>query len=442
MGDNQHKIGWFSAAAIVIANMIGAGGFTSLGFQVQHISNTWVIIGLWLAGGIMALFGAFSYAELGASLQQSGGEYRFLSQLYHPFLGYLSGWISLTVGFAAAVALSAMAMGAYLAPIFGGGSHSIAIVAILILTFAHSFSIRQSSKLHNTLTIIKLILISGFVFSGWYFAPSSPDWANGTQAPVNLSPGILVMALLFVNYAYSGWNAAAYIVEEIDEPQKNLPRALIGGTVLVTVLYLLLQLAFLRQVPIAQMAGKVEVGLMAATALFGAQGSRWFSMAIALMIASGLSAMIWVGPRILRAMAADYRIWGFFKKDNSAGIPVRALWLHAAISMGLILTGTFEQVMIYSGFILQLFSTLAVGGVIILRAKKMGNAGYQSPGFPFFQLIYVVVSLWMLGYLLVDCPYESFLGLLNLLVGAVFYGVNGWLEKNRKTRLSHFPFKF
>ena len=285
-------------------------------------------------------------------------------------------------------------------------------------------------------------MISGFVFSGWYFAPASPDWSNGTHAPVNLSPGILVMALLFVNYAYSGWNAAAYIVEEIDQPQKNLPRALIGGTVLVTVLYLLLQLAFLRQVPIAQMAGKVEVGLMAATALFGAQGSRWFSLAIALMIASGLSAMIWVGPRILRAMAADYRIWGFFKKDNAAGIPVRALWLHAAISMGLILTGTFEQVMIYSGFILQLFSTLAVGGVIILRAKKMGHAGYQSPGFPFFQLIYVVVSLWMLGYLLVDCPYESFLGLLNLLVGAVFYVLNGWLEKNRKTRLSHFPFKF
>lgn len=416
------KIGWGSAAAVVVANMVGTGVFTSLGFQVEIVQNRYAILALWAVGGLNAMLGAFAYAELGTHLRRSGGEYHYLSSLYHPFLGYLSGWISVTVGFGASVALTAMAMGFYMAPFIHQNPTLLAFISIVALSLIHSFSIRQSSLIQNGLTILKVVLIVLLIVAGWYLPPAAEgSWQTCSTAPWSWDSTAFAVALVFVNYSYSGWNAAAYIVDEIRNPIRNLPRALIGGAAVVSVLYVLLQLSFLRQVPLEVLMQRVEVGHLAAESMFGAKIGGWFSVIIALLLASSLSAMVWVGPRITSSMAQDHENWRFFRAQNKQGIPVRAIWFQAIISLGLIMTGTFEQLLLYSGFILQLFNTLTIAGVFILRYKHPELKGYRSPLFPWLQLIFLAISVWMLIFLLIDKPLESMLGVANLAVGALTF---------------------
>ena len=416
------KIGWGSAAAVVVANMVGTGVFTSLGFQVGIVQNRYAILLLWALGGLNALLGAFAYAELGTHLRRSGGEYHYLSTLYHPFLGYLSGWISITVGFGASVALTAMAMGFYMTPFVDVNPTFIAFASIVVLSLVHSFSIRQSSLVQNGLTMLKVALIVLLIVAGWYLPPAAKEsWQSGADNPWIWNSSAFAVALVFVNYSYSGWNAAAYIVEEIRNPIRNLPRALIGGAAVVSVLYILLQLSFLRQVPLEVLMQKVEVGHLAAESMFGPSIGNWFSVTIALLLASSLSAMVWVGPRITGAMAKDHDNWRFFRIQNKHGIPVRAIWFQAIISLALILTGTFEQLLLYSGFILQLFNALTIAGVFILRYKFPELRGYRSPLFPWLQLVFLIISVWMLVFLLIDKPVESLLGIANLALGAITF---------------------
>lgn len=424
---NSRKIGWRSAAAIVIANMVGTGVFSSLGFQLQSLHNTWTILSLWVIGALFSLLGAFSYAELGTRLPKSGGEYHFLSKIYHPFLGYLSGWVSMTVGFAASIALSAMAMGAYLQDIMGWPGQIIAISAILVISLIHSFSVQQSSVFQNALTLLKIFLILFLIFFGvtLYTPNNAIDWSGSWQGEI-FSPAYAV-SLIYVTYAFSGWNAAAYIVEEIDAPKKNLPKALIGGTLLVGLLFVLLQYSFLNQATVGQLKNKVDVGHVVAQIMFGQTGGRTISLLIALLLIASISAMVWVGPRVTQAMAREYRNWRYFAKENTNGVPVPAIVLQATISLFMVVTSSFEQLLIYSGFILQLFTTLSVAGVLVLRWQQRGDAeAYKSPFFPWFQLIFIAFSLWIMIYLLVDKPVESLLGLVNVLVGAISYS---WSSK-------------
>lgn len=427
---NGRKIGWLSAAAIVVANMVGTGVFTSLGLQLQSLSNPLSIILLWSLGGIISLFGAFSYAELGTKLPRSGGEYYFLSKIYHPFLGYLSGWVSLTVGFAASVALAAMAMGAYLGKFLWFSPQWIAIGAIVVISFVHSVSIQTSSHFQNIFTVLKLLLIL-FLIIACFILPGSETFSHsGESIGLEMTHPAFAISLVYVIYAFSGWNAAAYIVEEIKDPERNLPKALIGGTLLVSALYILLQVAFLNQASIEQLKGKVEVGQVVAELMFGELGGQFISFFIALFLVSSISAMVWVGPRVMRAMANDYEIWHFLAQDNERGIPVRAVWLQAIISIFMIATSSFEQVLLYSGFVLQLFTTAAVAGVFVMRWRN-GHQGYSSPGYPWVQLIFLLISIWILIFLMYDRPKESLLGLANLMLGAISYWWSNKYESRR-----------
>jgi len=418
--------------AIVIANMIGTGVFTTLGFQLEAVQSTLSIVLLWSLGGIIALMGAFSYAEIGTHLPKSGGEYHFLSKTIHPIVGYLSGWVSLTVGFAAPIALAAMAMGAYLYKFTGLSPTGIAVGTILLLSLIHSFNLKSSSFFQGFFTVLKVILVLGMVLAGCCLLPESgatewtPKWRQEIFQPS------FAIALIYVTYAYSGWNAAAYIVGEIRRPNRNLPIALVGGTLLVSVLYITLQLAFLRQAPIEALVSKVEVGQIAAEYMFGTEAGRWVSYIIGFLLISSISAMIWVGPRISRAMAEDYQFWRFLQKDNKAGIPVRAIWFQAAISIALILSGKFETVLLYSGFILQIFTTITVASLFVLRQKKTPHPTYRSPLYPVLQILFIAISTWMVIYMIADRPVESLWGLANLVLGLLTYFVSVYLSRKKK----------
>lgn len=425
------QIGWPTAAAIVVANMVGTGVFTTLGFQLVDFSHASTIMVLWLLGGVVALTGAFTYAEIATRLPKSGGEYHFLSEMYHPFLGYLSGWVSITVGFAAAIALAAMAIGSYVADFMGLSGVHVAVGAIAAVALVHSFDLKQSSRFQNIMTILKVLLVLVLIGAGLCMerAAGSLLGQPGTWQihwPEVAQPAYAV-SLVYVIYAFSGWNAAAYLTDEIAQPRRNLPLALAGGTLLVSLMFVLLQVAFLRQAPPELLSGKVEVGQVVAQLMFGTQGGRIISFLIAGLLVAGISAMIWVGSRVTRAMAADHQMWAYFAYDNRSSVPVRAVWLQAGISIFLVTTSSFEQVLLYSGFVLQLFTILTVVGLFGLRRGGVGEStAWKSPLYPWLQIVFLFFNVIVLVFLLIDKPFESGLGLLNLLGGALSFVWERW----------------
>ncbi len=417
----MQKISWKTAAGLVIANMVGTGVFTSLGYQLTDVQNTWSILLLWVIGGGLALIGALIYAELGTHFIESGGDYIFLSRIFHPFAGYLYAWVSLTVGFTAPIAISAMAMTAYLSPIHESlFTDWFGITVILILTAIHTVSLGQSSRFQNASTLLKLafvLLLIGLGFAYTPIAGNALEWSSAWQGEI-LLPGFAV-ALIYVTYAYTGWNAAAYIVEEIDDPRRHLPRALIGATVLVTLLYVLLQVVMLRQASADQLSGKVEVATIAFHNLFP-QASVWVSVCIALQLLATISGYLWVGSRIIYAMSTEHALWSFLYHKNRNGIPTRALWMQAGISILLTLTGSFELVLLYASFTLQLMGTLTVSSIFWLK-RKPGT--FQAPARYLLAGIFILFSVWVLGFMLWERPTESLIGLGLVGLGGLSYFV-------------------
>jgi APA family basic amino acid/polyamine antiporter len=419
---DSYKITTITGMALVVANMIGTGVFTSLGFQLKDLSNIFAILTLWLLGGIIALSGALSYAEIGTALKKSGGEYTFLSELWHPLIGYLSGWISITVGFAAPIALSAIACIEYL-PIELWNAKLLAILLIALITYGHSKSLKFSAKFQNTSTILKALLIGGFIVLGLLLPGDSENvFAFGSTYITELKSEAFFIALIYVSYSYSGWNAAAYISEEFKNPARSLPKALIGGTLLVTTLYTLLQYVFLKHTNTSELIGRLEIGSIVMQNLLGEPAANVFGLLISVLLVSGISAMIWVGSRVTSTMSKEYKLWHYFKTEPGR-IPKKALWLQFIVSTLLLLTGTFEQIMIYCGILLTLSSMLVVLSVFILRwgrhYKKI--KGYKSPLFPFFQILYVLLSIWMIAFSFINYKFETLLGLINLLLGLGTY---------------------
>lgn len=416
----EQKIGWKTAAAIVIANMIGTGVFTSLGFQLADIQNTWSIIFLWVLGGMLGLIGAFTYAELGTHFKESGGDYIFLSRIFHPFVGYLYAFISLTVGFSGPIAISALAMTSYLSPLnpeFFTDWFGIGI--ILVITAVHSVSVGQSGRFQSLSTAIKLAFVITLIALGLLYIPMDNNAMsfNGDWQREMWLPGFAV-SLIYVSYAYTGWNSAAYIIDEIDDPKRNLPKALIPATVLVTILYVLLQLVFLRHASVEDLSGNIEVATISFTNLFGDQGAFWVSIFIGIQLIATISGYLWVGSRVTYAMAKENSLWTLIATKNKNGIPVRTLWLQAIISIILTLTGTFEQVLLYASFALQLMGTLTVASLLWLKRRE---DTYHSPGKPWLQIIYILFSMWVLGFMLTERPYESMIGLAFVLIGGITY---------------------
>ena len=415
-----HKIGWKTASGLVIASMVGTGVFTSLGFQVLESQNTWSIVLLWVIGGLMALVGAFVYAELGTHFKKSGGDYIFLSRTIHPAAGYLYAWISLMVGFSAPIAIAAMAMVQYWQPFIGYSfSLGLGIGSIILMSTFHSFSIKQSGNVQNVLTVIKLIFVFSLIGLGIFLASNvgfesfdfSPSWKREV-----LSPGFAV-SLIYVFYAYTGWNSAAYIVEEIGNPKRNLPKALIFASLLVMTVYILLQMVFLKHATIDQLSGNVQVATLAFGNLLGSQGVFWVSLFIGLQLIATISGYTWVGPRITNAMAKEYRFWSPLAKLNAKGIPVRSIWFNTAISLFLVFSGSFESILLYAGFVLQLMGTLTISASLLIKKRE----GFRSPFKPWPQLIYIIFSIWVMVFMLIDRPQESLFGLGIILVGFIVF---------------------
>ena len=361
-----------TAIAIVIANMIGTGVFTSLGFQLMDVQAGSAILLLWVIGGIAALCGALTYAELGSQLPRSGGEYNFLGRLYHPAMGFVSGWISITIGFAAPIALAAMTFAAYLGSAFEGLSREmLAVGLILSLTVLHGVTRSLSGGTQVVFTALKVALVVGFSVAALTVGETrSIDFSFGEAEIAYLGSGAFAVSLIYVNYAYTGWNAATYLIDEVDEPARNLPKILIAGTGLVMLSYVLLNYVFLSVAPIEAMQGKIEIGMIAADYAFGEAGGRAMGITLSLLLISTVSAMLMAGPRVLQVIGQDFHLFRWLAKTNRDGIPMTAIWAVALLSVALVLSSSFESVLVFSGFILALNTFFAVGGIFVLRARQ------------------------------------------------------------------------
>ncbi len=420
----KHRVFNFpQTTAFVIAAMIGTGVFTSLGLQVKTIPSVSAVLLLWVIGGVASLTGALAYAELGAAHPRSGGEYHLLSTIYTPTLGFIAGVATLIAGLAAPMALSSVAFAKYaqnLVPLFGISlpEWTISIGVLILTTLLHSINIRAGSLLHSGITYFNVGLIVVFIISAFISPNPAPNLTFAAQDwSLIFSPGYAV-AFVFVSYAYLGWNTSVYVIDEIHDVQKTLPRSVFAGVVVVTVLYVVLNFAFLKAAPIEILSGKVDVGYVAAQAIFGQQGAGIMSALIALVLLASVSSYTVLGPRVWNVMGEDYSLFRSIAKKNANHIPVRAFWLQCAIAVIIVLTSSFEAILIYTGFLLNVFNMLAVIGVIILRRKYPAlPRPYKVWGYPLTPLIFAVISFWMAASVVVERPKESLAVLATFVVG-------------------------
>ena len=413
-----------TAAAIVVADMIGVGVFTSLGFQVQGIPSGFSLLLLWVVGGGVALCGVFSYGELSAMFPRSSGEYNFLRETYHPAVGFMAGWLSATVGFSAPVALAAMAFGQYGKAIVPNAPPlALGLGVVWIVTLVGLRGIRHSGKFQMIWTVVKVALILGLLIAGFALATPQPISFAPTAADTSqIVSAAFAISLVFVMYSYSGWNAATYIVGEVDDPQRSVPRSLLVGTSIVIVLYVALNALFLYSTPIAQLAGQIDVAVIAGKHIFGDFGGRIVGGLICIGLISSINAMMWIGPRVTTTMGEDIPMLRVFARRSAKGVPTIAILFQATVATLMLLTQSFEAVLEFIQFALLSCSFLAVLGVIMLRITRPDlPRPYRAWGYPVTPLIFLSMTGFMMYYLINERPVQSLIGVLMMASGLALY---------------------
>jgi APA family basic amino acid/polyamine antiporter len=439
------QLGFFSATALVISNMVGTGIFAYTGFMAGQLGRPAVILECWIVGALFALAGALSYSELGVNFPSSGGEYVYLTHAFGPEWGFMTGWVSFFAGFSAPIAAAALAFSDYLGFFFpslkqanaslviGTGTFQLRLgrgqmtASLLIagFTILNCFGVGRTAKVQNVLTSIKLIVIAGFIALG--FSAGTGSWSHFSENAVRTSslslPTQFVVSLLWVMVAYSGWNAATYVAEEVRRPERTLPAALAAGTAIVATLYLGLNLLLIYATRLEDMKGVIAVGSLAASNLFGSGVGGAFAALMAVSIMSTVNAMVTIGPRVYYAMSKNR---AFF---SAAGL-VHPRWhtpVVAIVSQGLcamLMTLTpFPDLVIYIGMSLTFFTVLSVASLLVFRRKRAGWQRLRAVDFayPLTPVLYILVGACMMGYGVVSNPVPSMTAFATVGVGALVY---------------------
>ena len=425
-GFMHEGIGLVTCLSLVTATMVGTGVYTSLGFQLVDLKSSFSILVLWALGGFISLCGALSYAELAGRIPRSGGEYTYLSEIYHPALGFMAAFVSIMAGFSAPIALSAIAFGTYLhaaVPMFPAKESSVLVV--ILISLGHLRSLRLSEVVQNGMAALKFLLLGLFLLVGIWSAVRHPV-SLGVFAPTGESVGELLrptsgIALLFVLYAYSGWNASTYLAGEVRNRQHTVGRSLVLGTVIVTLLYLLLNAVFLTAAPITEMRGVLNVGSVAATHLLGEDGGRVMSGMIGLGLLASISAMVWAGPRVTQRVGEDYTLFHCIAQTGAGGVPVRATLLQLLLVLILIATSSFESVLVYAQMPLLLCLILGVGGIVLLRKHRGRPSGFLCPCYPLPPLLFIFCTLAGLLYSALGKPWIALAGIGTMLLPLTIY---------------------
>lgn len=432
------------ATNMVIANMIGTGIFTAIGYQVVSgaIPDPFTILIIWLVGGIFSLCGAFAYSEVASCVNRSGGEYSYLTELYHPILGFLSGWISMIVGFSAAIAALGLAIGEYFLPLIGmSESYSVSFLgtelfiqkivglsAIILIAFVHMKGIKFGGIFQNYITAFKLLLIGLILivpFIYFSYEPSNISFSPTAKTSATIFSSAFAGSLVWVMFSYSGWNASTYILGNLDNPKKTLPFSLIFGTMIVTVIYVLLNFIFMYVATFQELEGQIDVGNVVMQKVLGTNAALIISGVFSFALLSGLSAMMMAGPRVAEEIGKDFRLFKVLGKQNSKGNPIPAIIFLASISCFLVIFSSFKEMIEYIGITLTIFSLLTVFGVFIIRKKGIkNNLGIRCLGYPFTPLLFIMLSFWMLYYFISQDPIKLLWCLVTIVPGVCLYYIS------------------
>lgn len=433
----------FTAACLIVSNMIGTGIFGTTGYMMRDLGRPWLVLLLWSAGGLFALLGAACYAELGAAIPRAGGEYVYIREAYGRLLGFLSGWTSLTIGFSAAIAANALLFASHLqellaAPTAGWSrllldDRAIGLVMIWSLTLVHVGGVGPGGLVQRLLTVVKVGAIVALVAGGLLFGRG--DWIHLHATPIVGTPGVgsILTAFLFVSFSYTGWNAAGYIAGEMKAPGRSIPRATLSATLCVTVLYVALNVVYYYALPADQMCAEPldTVAHKTAAVLFGAATGRWITAMLCISMIGATSAMIWAGPRVYFSMAQDGVLPRFFAgTTESSGTPVRSIVLQSVWVSVLVVVGEFDRLLLYAGFVLIVFGALAVSAVFVLRVRQPTlERPYRVTGYPLTPALYIAVSLAVMWAAWYARSRESLLGVATVLMGVPFYLI--WKRASR-----------
>ncbi len=410
----QRRLSAFDAGTVVVSDMIGSGIFFTTGFVLLSVGSAPEVLVAWIAGGLFALLGALSYAELAVMFPRAGGEYNYLKEAYGPLLGFLSGWTSLFVGFSAPIAIGALAFSRYLQTLFptlavenvlppGLGfplslGSLIGLGMVWLLASFHFAGRGTDRRVQVALTVLKIVAIVGLVL-----AAVVGGRANLTLLGSSLdgpSKGLIAFAagVVPITFSYSGWNAAAYLAGEVRNPVRDLPRALVGGTLLVTVVYLIVNVVYLSALPVKELAGVGPVAEKAMTALLGTTGGLLVSIVIALSIVGAINAMLFIGPRVLYAMARDNLFLPFAGQvDERTGVPRKSTLALTGVASVMIFVADLRDLLQFAGFVLVVFSFLAVSTVIALRIRRPElERPYRVLAYPFTPIAFCAFSIYLM----------------------------------------------
>ncbi len=425
------RFGVTTAALLVVASMVGTGVFTTTGFLLRDLGSSGAVLVAWVVGGLLAVSGALAYAELAAALPFNGGEYQLLSRIYHPGVGFVAGWISLVVGFSAPMAAAAVAFGVYAAHLAPGlEPRWTALGLILVLGAVHTLRVSWGSVVQNVATVLDVVLIVLFVLGALAMGGAPLDGGYGAtraSADAVLSREFAV-GLVYVSFSYSGWNAAVYVAGEVHAPERTLPRSLVLGSALVTMLYLGLNAVFVTAAPIDELSGAVDVAHVAARHLFGQSAARAVSVLISLGLLTTVGALLMTGPRVYEAMGHDYpRLsWIGGGRRGPRG-PARAIAFQVAVACLMVLSMSFELLLTYMGLSLLLSSVLAIAGVFVARVRQPDIARpYHTWGYPWTMGAALALSAWALVYAALERPVAAAVSGGTLLFG---YGLYLWVRR-------------
>jgi APA family basic amino acid/polyamine antiporter len=438
MAAGHRPLGAIHAAALVVASMVGTGIFTTTGVLLTSLPSPVVVLAAWAISGVLALCGAAVYAELGAMMPRVGGEYVYVSRAFGPVAGFMSGWVALIVGFAAPTAGGAIGFASYVNAVVPAlPPKAVAIALIVAVTALHMTDVRLGGRVQAGLAGMVVAVIVLFVVAALATGrlsathlvatvPAAPAHGGGIAAA-----GALAIALVQVSYAYSGWNGAAYVAGEVRDPVRALPRALVLGTGLVTVLYLALNVVYLCAAPPAALAGQINVGHIAAGALFGPRGADVVSSLIALTNAGFVSAMVMSGPRVAVAMGEDGAFFRALGRTNTRGAPSRAVGLQGALAIVAVLTAKYDQLLVYVGFTLTLNAAAAVLAAFVLRRREPGDRPHSALGWPYSGLLFIALATFMIVLAVRERPWESAAALATLIAGGGAYAA--WHRRRSRT---------
>ncbi len=425
MSEAGKTLGWRSVTALVAANMIGAGVFTTSGWALGDLGSRGAVLLAWVVGGVIAVLGALSYGALAVRFPRSGGEYEFLSRTLHPAAGVVAGFVSLLAGFSAPIAVAAHALEKYSFPLFGAAAPSwpwLGTATILLAALAHGRKVALGARVQDAVVLAKAALIAILLALGARAVFGGAATA-GTVPGVTFTWSAFAVTSLWVYLSYSGWNAAVYVASEVRDARRTVPSAMLAGTLLVAVAYVALNAVFVYAVPAAELAGKPEVALVAAGALLGRPGEIFAGTIVAVALVTSITAMLMAGPRVYARMAEDGALPAWFARTSADGAPRPAIALQAALALAFLWSATLQELMTYIGWTLSLSAAATVVGLLVLRRREGADA-IEVRGGALVPAAFVAVVVWFAVASFAQAPRQSGLGLATIvvgLVGAVFW---------------------